>query len=358
MRRMRRWNFLFFIWLSLFAIACQAQVEEQLEHIPSAEIEADDEERTTSRAVSLEQTSTFSKEELENVQSVGNVKLTEIEPLEIYDDLFIAGSSSVHPLVQALYDRFIEEGFSGVIEIESITSGDGFRLLCEGTTDIASASRRMEGRFLEACKERGFNPIPFRIGTSAVVIIVNAKNDFASNISLEELARIFTAEKWSDVNSNWPDEDIIRFIPIAESGIVDFFGARILAEDFESLIEAPNTTEDEDQNLVARSVALEPYGVAFVSYAYYKANSRELNLVSIQGITANLETVNSEQYPLTRPLFLYSDAKIMQDKPQVAAFLNFFLSNVNEEIPKVGYFPATVEALDEAELNWLEATEN
>lgn len=356
---MRCWNFLFLILLSILTIACRSKVEDQLEHIPSAEIEPDEPtEKTTSQSVSLEQNSTFPKESLKNEQPVGRVKLTAIEPLEIYDDLFIAGSSSVHPLIQALYNRFIEEGFSGVIEIESITSGAGFRLFCEGTTDIASASRRIDGRFLEECKKRGLNPIPFRIGTSAVVIVVNSKNNFVNNVSLEELAQIFTSEKWSDVNPNWPDEDIIRFIPIAESGIVDFFGARILAEDFASLIGAPNTTEDEDQNLVARSVALEPYGVAFVSYAYYKANSRELNLVPIQGITANLETVNSERYPLTRPLFLYSDAKIMQEKPQVAAFLNFFLSNVNEEIPKVGYFPATVEALDEAEANWLEATDN
>ncbi|MBP0018815.1 MAG: substrate-binding domain-containing protein [Cyanobacteria bacterium SBLK] len=356
---MRHWNFLFLILLPILAIACRAEVEEKLEHIPSAEIEPDErKEKTTSQSVSLEQDLTLSTESLKNEQPVGKVKLTAIEPLDIYDDLFIAGSSSIHPLVQALYNRFIEEGFSGVIEIESITSGVGFRLFCEGTTDIASASRRMEERFRQECQKRGLNPIPFRIGTSAVVIIVNAQNNFVNNISLEELAEIFTAEKWSDVNPNWPDEDIIRFIPIAESGIVDFFGARILAEDFESLIEATNTTENEDQNLVARSVAVEPYGVAFVSYAYYKANSRELNLVPIQGITANLETVNSERYPLTRPLFLYSDAKIMQEKPQVAAFINFFLSNVNEEIPKVGYFPATVEALDEAELNWLEATEN
>ena len=38
----------------------------------------------------------------------------------------------------------------------------------------------------------------------------------------------------------------------------------------------------------------------------------------------------------------------MQEKPQVAAFINFFLTNVNEEIVDVGYFPASVEALDAA----------
>ena len=37
-------------------------------------------------------------------------------------------------------------------------------------------------------------------------------------------------------------------------------------------------------------------------------------------------------YPLSRPLFIYSDAKIMTEKPQVADFINYYLTNVNDEI--------------------------
>ena len=45
----------------------------------------------------------------------------------------------------------------------------------------------------------------------------------------------------------------------------------------------------------------------------------------------------------------------MQDKPQVAAFINFYLTNVNDEILDVGYFPASAEALDGARQAWLDA---
>ncbi len=45
----------------------------------------------------------------------------------------------------------------------------------------------------------------------------------------------------------------------------------------------------------------------------------------------------------------------MASKPQVAAFINFFLTNVNEEVIGVGYFPASDEALDSAKQNWLTA---
>ncbi len=44
----------------------------------------------------------------------------------------------------------------------------------------------------------------------------------------------------------------------------------------------------------------------------------------------------------------------MQEKPQVAAFINFYLSYVDEEVADVGYFPASEEALNAAKMAWLE----
>jgi phosphate transport system substrate-binding protein len=57
-------------------------------------------------------------------------------------------------------------------------------------------------------------------------------------------------------------------------------------------------------------------------------------------VEPNQSTVDEGTYPLARPLFIYSDAKIIAEKPQVAAFLYFYLSNVNDNIVDVGYFPA------------------
>jgi phosphate transport system substrate-binding protein len=45
----------------------------------------------------------------------------------------------------------------------------------------------------------------------------------------------------------------------------------------------------------------------------------------------------------------------MAEKPQVASFINFYLTFVDEEILDVGYFPASAEALDAAKQAWLDA---
>ena len=47
----------------------------------------------------------------------------------------------------------------------------------------------------------------------------------------------------------------------------------------------------------------------------------------------------------------------MQSKPQVAAYINFFLTNVNNEIVDVGYFPASDEVLNASMQAWLDAME-
>ena len=81
-----------------------------------------------------------------------------------------------------------------------------------------------------------------------------------------------------------------------------------------------------------------------------------LNILSIEGIEANAQTTDDGSYPLARPLFIYSDAGIMAEKPQVAAFIGFYLSNVNDEVINVGYFPASGAALNAAKQAYIDAT--
>jgi len=78
-------------------------------------------------------------------------------------------------------------------------------------------------------------------------------------------------------------------------------------------------------------------------------------VLSIDSIEPTKENVDAAEYPLARPLFIYSTADIMAEKPQVAAFINFYLSHVNEEIEDVGYFAASTEALEAAMQAWLDA---
>ena len=79
-------------------------------------------------------------------------------------------------------------------------------------------------------------------------------------------------------------------------------------------------------------------------------------MLTIDDVTPSATTVDNGEYPLARPLFIYSDATILQEKPQVAAFINYFLTYVDDEIRDVGYFPVNPTVLDAARQAWLDAT--
>jgi ABC-type phosphate transport system substrate-binding protein len=89
-----------------------------------------------------------------------------------------------------------------------------------------------------------------------------------------------------------------------------------------------------------------PYAIGYFGFAYYVENQGALKALAIEGVEPSQASVDAAEYPLARPLFIYSDAKILQEKPQVAAFIYFYLSNVDDSIVDVGYFPAPDAALE------------
>jgi phosphate transport system substrate-binding protein len=291
-------------------------------------------------------------------QSGTGSMLPEVNPLEVSGDIVAAGSSTVFPLAERMAERFQDEGYSGNITIDSIGSGAGFERFCgAGETDISDASRPIKDAERENCAAIGREPIEFRIGTDALAVVVSQENDFISNATLEELATIFSdaAETWSDVNAAWPDEPIQRFIPGTDSGTFDFFVEAIFDSDEEPHLSASNTQLSEDDNVLVQGVLGSPYAIGYFGYAYYAENADTLKVLSIEGVEPTRENVDNNSYPLSRPLFMYSDAQIMREKPQVAAFLNFVLTYVNEEVVDVGYFPAPDAAIEGAEQAWLQA---
>ena len=285
------------------------------------------------------------------------IALPEVNPLEVTGDIVTAGSSTVFPLSERMAERFQDEGYAGNVTIDSIGSGAGFERFCvNGETDISNASRGIKDSEVESCQGIGREPIEFRVGTDALAVVVSQENDFVANATFDELAAIFSsAEKWSDVNPDWPDEEIQRFIPGTDSGTFDFFVEEVFDKDEEPILNASNTQLSEDDNVLVQGVLGSPYAIGFFGYAYYAENTDVLKILSIEGVEPTGETVDSGDYPLARPLFIYSTADIMAEKPQVAAFINFYLTYVNEEIVDVGYFPASADALNSSMQAWLDA---
>lgn len=289
-------------------------------------------------------------------------------PDAVSGDIITAGSSTVFPLSERMKQRFEEEGFSGNLTIDSVGTGAGFERFCKnGETDISNASRAIKDSEVESCAALATprEPIGFQVGIDALAITVSKENTWLTDVTKAELAQIFsTATNWSDVRPDWPAEPIQRFSPGTDSGTFDYFveaimapanqvdGAAIVEAGENAILESAGTQFSEDDNVLVQGVEGSPYAVGYFGYAYYLENSDKLSILSVEGVTPTDQTAESGEYPLARPLFIYSDAKIMQEKPQVAAFIWFYLNNVNNEIGDVGYFPVSDAKLQESLDAW------
>ncbi len=286
------------------------------------------------------------------------LELTEVIPAFVDGDIIAAGSSTVFPLSDAIATRFRDEGYAGNIIVDSIGSGAGFERFCaEGVTDISNASRGIKDAELENCHSIGRSVFPIRVGTDALAVVINSANDFADNLTLEELARLFsTADTWQDVNADWPAEPIERFIPGTDSGTFDYFVEEVFDKDQAPMLDAARTSLSEDDNVLVKGVSGNPFAVGFFGYAYFEANSDILKAVPIEDVAPAGSSVDDGSYPLARPLFMYAAPEVISGKPQVGDFLNYYLAVVNEEVEAAGYFPADAAGLNVARLLVVAAT--
>jgi phosphate transport system substrate-binding protein len=315
------------------------------------------EDATPTEEEEMEEPTPTEEEEMAGAEGEA-MALPPVDPANLEGEIVAAGSSTVFPLSERMAELFNNEGFGGEISVASIGSGAGFERFCvNAETDISNASRPINEDETQACQENGRDPVEFQVGIDAIAVTVSQENDFVEDVTLEELGQIFTtAETWADVRPEWPEEEIQRFSPGTDSGTFDFFVEEVLDENEEPLLQASNLQLSEDDNILAQGVIGSPYGIGYFGYAYYDENQDQLKALSLNGIEPSAESAESGEYPLSRPLFMYSTPQIMQEKPQVAGFLNYVLTNVNEEIRPVGYFPMSEEAINEEKREFLEAT--
>ncbi|SEL52891.1 PstS family phosphate ABC transporter substrate-binding protein [Haloferax larsenii] len=265
-------------------------------------------------------------------------------------DVNIAGSSTVFPLATAMAERFQKEHSEVNINIQSTGSGGGFaNYFCAGQTDFNNASRPIKGEEKDQCSNNDVTPVELKVATDALTVIVNNDNDFiGEGLTVEQLKTIFSAEEkptmWSDVNSEWPEEEIEIFGPTDASGTYDYFIEAIIGE------EGPGHRQDysatEQDRTIIQGVKGSKFAIGYMGFAYYSENTDAVQAVAVDNgdgyVEPSLDTALSGDYtPLSRPLFTYP-AKESLAKDHVAEFARYWMeSSTSKEIvaDEVGYVP-------------------
>ncbi len=254
----------------------------------------------------------------------------------------IDGSSTVYPITEAVAEEFQKARQGGVRVTVGISgSGGGFKKFCAGQTDISNASRPIKSSEADACRSAGINYIELPVAIDALTVVVHPSNPL-TNITTAELKKMWEPEaqgkimKWNQVNSAWPDKPLKLFGPGADSGTFDYF-----TEVINGKAQASRTdfTPSEDDNVLVQGVARDSGALGYFGFAYYENNRDKLKALSINGVQPSLANVNNGTYtPLSRPMFIYVNAKAL-DKPEVKAFVEYYLQNSGKLAKEVGYVP-------------------
>ena len=256
--------------------------------------------------------------------------------------IIVDGSSTVFPITEAVSEEFTNANPGVQIPVGFAGTGGGFKKFIANEIDIANASRPIKTEEADALKAAGIEYTEFKVGYDGLTVVVNAANDWATDMTVEELKMIWqkdsTVTLWSDVRPDWPAEKINLYGPGTDSGTFEYFTEEINGKKAEI---NTNFTPSEDDNVLVQGVAGDKYAMGYFGFAYYEENADKLKALSVNGVAPSFDTIKDGSYkPLSRPLFMYVK-KTALARPEVKAFVNYFLTEGTALVGEVGYVPLT-----------------
>lgn len=266
------------------------------------------------------------------------------------------GSSTVFPITEAMAEEFMAANPGVQVTVGTSGTGGGFEKFCNNETQISNASRQIKDEEKEKCAAAGVEFIELPVATDALTVVVNPENDWATCLTIEELATIWgpdaqgKVDNWNQVRSDFPDAPLTLYGPGTDSGTFDYFTDTVNGEEGAS---RGDYTASEDDNVLVQGVEGDKNALGYFGYAYYVENQDKLKAVEIDGgegcVAPNEEDVLNGTYkPLSRPLFLYVN-KAALAKPEMKAFVDFITDPANKQfVSETGYVPLSDEQYTEA----------
>ncbi len=254
----------------------------------------------------------------------------------------IDGSSTVFPISEAVAEEFYSEHPNVRVNVAVSGTGGGFKRFTIGETDISNASREIKESERLAAIDNGVEFVELRIGTDGLSVIVDPSNNYVDCLTTSELKTIWEPgtriEYWSDLGQKFPEQKLNRFGPDTDSGTFDYFTEEINGE---AQVSTDQYQASPDDNVLVRGISGTKGSIGYFGYAYYQENQESLKVVAVDDgngcVTPTPTTIADGSYsPLSRPLFIYVNVESL-NKPEVKAFVDFYLTHGPELVNEVGY---------------------
>lgn len=259
----------------------------------------------------------------------------------------ISGSDTMNLLTQRLAEIYMKEHPNVEISVRGGGSGVGIRDLMDGLVDIAQASRKMKPEEIEKAEANGYHPEEHVVGLDGIAVAVNAEHPM-TEASLNQLKAIYTGTvtKWSQLNPEWPDEDIVVFSRESSSGTYFFFKEHVLNdENYSSGASYLAATA-----AVTKAVSDDKNAIGYGGVAYFvrtdgikvlkvkkDKESKAVSPVSEDGKHVALPAIQSGDYPISRTLQYYTREAA---SGEIKGFLDWIKSPAGQKVvEEMEYIP-------------------
>lgn len=303
----------------------------------------------------------------------------------VREQITAVGSSTVYPFTTIIAERFVAaDPDAKAPVIESTGTGAGMKLFCAGIgaghPDIEDASRRMKASEYRECAAHGAPDIlEIQIGIDGIAF-AESKHGPRMALTTADLYRALSAHPggkpnrartWADVNPALPAIRIQVYGPPATSGTRDALAELILMKGCDAVepgaIALSHRDPDahralctrvrddgayidagENDNLIVQKLQANPDALGVFGYSYLEENRQTVDGVAINGVKPTYTAIAADQYPGSRPLYIYVKKAHLDAIPGLRGFLRLYAANWGKDGPLVrrGLIasPAAVEA--------------
>lgn len=249
------------------------------------------------------------------------------------DSIQIKGSDTMVNLGQAWAETYMGKNPKAFVAITGGGSGTGIASLINGTCDIAECSRNMKDKEVQSAREKNIEPKEFIVALDGIAVVVNPKNPI-SKLTIAELSDIFTGKikNWKELGgSNAP---IVLLSREVNSGTHVYFKEHVLRKGDEKVqVEfTPTALLMPSSQSIADEIDQNPNTIGYYGIGYISPKQKAIAVAKDNNspyIQPSIESVSNGEYPISRPLFMYTNG---EPKGLTKDFIDFILSDAGQKV--------------------------
>lgn len=279
-------------------------------------------------------------------------------------EILISGSSTVEPISVRVAELYESVAPDVLVDVDGPGTGDGFALFCDGLTDISDASRPIRDSEAETCAANGVEFAEILVGIDGIAVMTNTANDAVDCVTFENLFNLIGpngegTSTWAEADDSLPDAPLDIFGPGVESGTFDSFVEIVLEDQAEEAGVEPGARTDyspsADDSQILGGIQTSDTSLGWVGFAF--AETADVKLLEVDGgdgcIAPDAETIASNEYPISRNLFIYVNTGNAEENPALSEFVDFYVADgLDTAVAEVGYVALTEESKEEVRAAW------